>query len=223
MAETFADSPAISVVRARLQRARPRSGELVQALRGLGIEGRPRDVLVSTTAGTARSLQRLAAERAPPPGHGAEPRRNFGEHNAVMADLPGRAAPMPSHGRRSGRIPGRGQRCSSTRPAATTSGLHYNSEKSTQPGATGEPFHNWCADRLIDKRRPLSLELPLHFRFPARAHVSSYEGRILCRWLIFQVPRMSARLQVDHCRATGALELHARRLLRLWLVSSISP
>src|SRR3979490_972851 len=87
MAETLADSPALSVV-VPVYNGAATIGELVQALRGLEIEGGLEIVLVvdNSPDNSLDVCKQLATEQGAPITV-ISLSRNFGEHNAVMAGL----------------------------------------------------------------------------------------------------------------------------------------
>ena len=199
-------------------------GELVQALRGLAVEGGLEIVLVVDCSpdDSLRVCKQLAAEPGAPVTV-LSLSRNFGEHNAVMAGLarargaytitmdddlqnpPQEVSRLFEHARQGGY------------DAVYT---YYEEKQHAAWRNWGSRFTNWCADRLIDKPRGLYLS---SFRclsgFVRERIVASYEGPYpYVDGLVFQVTQNVGRLQVEHLpRAEGRSNYTFRRLVRLWL------
>ena len=186
MAEAPAAAPALSVV-VPVYNGAATVGELVQALRGARDRGRARD-----RAGGRRQPgqqpRRLQAARRPAgrAGHGAEPQPQFRRAQR------GHGGPRPRarrlchhHGRRPAEPAGRGH--APVRACARRQlrrGLHLLCREAARGLAqSGQPLHQ-LVRRPADRQaaRPLSLELPLHFRLRARAHRGELRGSVsLCR------------------------------------------
>jgi undecaprenyl-phosphate 4-deoxy-4-formamido-L-arabinose transferase len=223
MAEACGGGPALSIV-VPVYNGATTIGELVQALRGLEIEGGLEIVLVVDCSpdDSLEVCRRLAAEPGAPVTV-VSLSRNFGEHNAVMAGLsrargayaitmdddlqnpPGEVRRLWEHAR------------SGNYDAVYT---YYAEKKHAAWRNWGSRFTNWCADRLIDKPPGLYLSSFRCISAFVREHiVASYEGPYpYVDGLIFQVTHNVGRLQVDHLpRAEGRSNYTLRRLVRLWL------
>jgi undecaprenyl-phosphate 4-deoxy-4-formamido-L-arabinose transferase len=216
-------APALSVV-VPVYNGAGTIGELVQALRGLKIEGGLEIVLVVDCPpdNSLAVCKQLAAEPGAPVTV-LSLSRNFGEHNAVMAgfarargaytitmddDLqnpPSEVTRLFEHARQGGY------------DAVYT---YYEEKQHAAWRNWGSRFTNWCADRLIDKPQGLYLS---SFRcisaFVRERIVASYEGPYpYVDGLVFQVTQNVGRLKVEHLpRAEGRSNYTFRRLVRLWL------
>jgi undecaprenyl-phosphate 4-deoxy-4-formamido-L-arabinose transferase len=216
-------SPALSVV-VPVYNGAGTVGELVQALRGLAVDGGLEIVLVvdNSPDDSLEVCKRLAGEPGAPVTV-LSLSRNFGEHNAVMAGLarargayaitmdddlqnpPEEVVRLLEHARKGGY------------DAVYT---YYEEKQHAAWRNWGSRFTNWCADRLIDKPPGLYLS---SFRcisaFVRERIVASYEGPYpYVDGLVFQVTQNVGRLQVKHLpRIEGRSNYTLRRLVRLWL------
>src|SRR5216684_2906721 len=219
----MAEAPALSVV-IPVYNGAATIGELVQALRGLDVEGGLEIVLVVDCSpdNSLEVCKQLVAEPGPPVTV-LSLSRNFGEHNAVMAGLyrargayaitmdddlqnpPSEVKRLFEHARDGGY------------DAVYT---YYEEKQHATWRNWGSRFTNWCADRLIDKPPGLYLS---SFRcisaFVRERIVASYEGPYpYVDGLVLQVTQNIGRLQVKHLpRIEGRSNYTLRRLVRLWL------
>src|SRR5580704_12092774 len=223
MAESVTVSPALSIV-VPVYNGAATVGELVQALRGLEIDGGLEILLVvdNSPDNSLEVCKQLAAEPGAPVTV-LSLSRNFGEHNAVMAGLArARGAYAITMDDDLQNPPAEVTRLfEHTRDGNYDAVYTYYTEKQHAAWRNwGSRFTNWCADRLIDKPPGLYLS---SFRcmsaFLRERIVSSYEGPDpYVDGLIFQVTQNVGRLQVDHLpRNEGRSNYTLRRLLRLWL------
>ena len=136
-------------------------GELVQALRGLAIEGGLEIVLVVDCSpdNSLDVCKQLASEPGAPVTV-LSLSRNFGEHNAVMAGLArARGAYTITMDDDLQNPPGEVKRlfeyaCKGGYDAVYT---YYEEKQHVAWRNWGSRFTNWCADRLIDKPAGLYL------------------------------------------------------------------
>ncbi len=223
----MAEAPALSVV-IPVYNGAATIGELVQALRGLDVEGGLEIVLVVDCSpdNSLEVCKQLVAEPGPPVTV-LSLSRNFGEHNAVMAGLyrargayaitmdddlqnpPSEVKRLFEHARDGGY------------DAVYT---YYEEKQHATWRNWGSRFTNWCADRLIDKPPGLYLS---SFRcisaFVRERIVASYEGPYpYVDGLVLQVTQNIGRLQVKHLpRIEGRSNYTLRRLVRLWLLATL--
>ena len=153
-------APALSVV-VPVYNGAATIGELVQALRGLAIEGGLEIVLVVDCSpdNSLDVCKQLAGEPGAPVTV-LSLSRNFGEHNAVMAGLArARGAYTITMDDDLQNPPGEVKRlfehaCQGGYDAVYT---YYEEKQHVAWRNWGSRFTNWCADRLIDKPAGLYL------------------------------------------------------------------